>query len=297
MKILRTPEDRFEKLPDFDFNVHYTTIDDLQMAYIDEGEGETVLLLHGEPSWSFLYRRMIVKLKRSGYRVVVPDLIGFGRSDKPVEASAYTYENHVHWVLSFINQLELTNINLFCQDWGGLIGLRIAAFHQELFARIVASNTFLPTGDRPAPEAFLKWQQFAKYAEHFDIGKVIQMGTVTELTEEEIAAYNAPFPDESYKVGARVFPSIVPTEKDDPQAQINREAWQLLSGFSKPFLTAFGDSDPITAGAEKVIQKLVPGCKGFYHPIISGGGHFIQEDKPDMLATIIHNFIKNTPQG
>lgn len=297
MKILTTPEERFDNLPDFDFKPYFVTVDGLKMSYIDKGIGATILLLHGEPSWSFLYRRMIKKLVHAGYRVVCPDLIGFGRSEKPVDAEVYTYENHVSWIHSFIKELKLDQINLFCQDWGGLIGLRLVAFHPELFLRVMASNTFLPTGDHETPKAFFQWQKFAKESPDFVISKVIQMGTVEDLSAEVLAAYDAPFPAEEYKVAARVFPQIVPTQPDDPQAKVNKEAWHELMKFERPFLTAFGDSDPITGGGGKVFQKLVPGCQGLFHPTISGGGHFIQEDKPDVLSTILANFIKNTKVG
>ena len=271
------------------------TLGDLRMHYVDHGYGEqVVLMLHGEPSWSFLYRKMIKKVAKAGYRVIVPDLIGFGKSDKPTDVEIYTYQNHYNWVKDFVTALNLKDINLFCQDWGGLLGLRLVAFEPQLFARVIASNTFLPIG-QPAPtEAFLKWREFSKISEQFDIGRVIQMGAASELTNETVAAYNAPFPDESYKVGARVFPSIVPIEFDDPEAEINRQGWKELQAFDKPFLTAFSDSDPITKGGEKVMQKLIPGCKGMFHPTVSGGGHFIQEDKPDVLSSLITNLIKNT---
>ncbi len=295
MEILRTPEECFENLPDYDFKANYITVEDLRMYYVDHGYGEQiVLLLHGEPSWSFLYRKMINKIAKAGYRVIAPDLIGFGRSDKPTDPDIYTYQNHYNWVKDFVTALDLKDINLFCQDWGGLLGLRLVALEPQLFARVIASNTFLPIG-QPAPtEAFLKWREFSKRSEEFDIGRVIQMGAVSELAPETITAYNAPFPDESYKVGARVFPSIVPIDFDDPESEINRECWKQLQTFDKPFLTAFGDSDPITKGGEKVMQKLIPGCKGMFHPTVSGGGHFIQEDKPDLLSSLIVNLIKNT---
>ncbi|MEQ9300174.1 MAG: haloalkane dehalogenase [Cyclobacteriaceae bacterium] len=295
MEILQTPEECFENLADYDFKASYVTLGDLRMHYIDHGYGEeVVLLLHGEPSWSFLYRKMIKKIAQSGYRVIAPDLIGFGKSDKPTDPDIFTYQNHYNWVKDFVVALDLKEINLFCQDWGGLLGLRLVALEPQLFARVIASNTFLPIG-QPAPsDEFLKWREFSKTSEQFDIGKVIQMGSASELAPETIAAYNAPFPDESYKVGARVFPSIVPIDFDDPEAEINRECWKELQTFDKPFLTAFGDTDPITKGGEKVMQKLIPGCKGMFHPTVSSGGHFIQEDKPDLLSSLIVNLIKNT---
>lgn len=295
MEILRTPEERFENLPDYSFKPNFLTVGDLRMHYVDHGYGDkVVLMLHGEPSWSFLYRHMITKVAKAGYRVIAPDLIGFGKSDKPTDPSIYTYQNHYNWLKEFIETLGLKEINLFCQDWGGLLGLRLVAFEPQWFARVMASNTFLPIG-QPAPtEAFLKWRDFSRNSEQFDIGRVIQMGSASTLTEDVIAAYNAPFPDESYKVGARVFPSIVPIEFDDPEAEINRRGWEALRTFQKPFLTAFGDADPITRGGEKVMQKLIPGCQGIFHPTVNGGGHFIQEDKPDLMASLMINFIKAT---
>jgi haloalkane dehalogenase len=294
VEVLKTPESQFGNIEDFDFSPHFTTVDGYELAYIDKGIGPTVLLLHGEPSWSYLYRIIIKKLSKAGYRVISPDLIGFGRSDKPTDPSVYTYENHVKWIQLFIEKLGLDQINLFCQDWGGLIGLRLVAFESQRFSRVMASNTFLPNGQGTMPEAFLKWREYCKTVDVLDIGKIIQKGTVRTLTGGEIAAYNAPYPDESFKVGARIFPSLVPVEFDDPQAAINREAWKLLMKFEKPFLTAFGDSDPITKGGGVIMQKIIPGCKGLFHPTIAKGGHFIQEDKPEVIATILANFIKNT---
>jgi haloalkane dehalogenase len=232
---------------------------------------------------------MIPILVENGFRAIAPDLIGFGKSDKFVDADQYTYQKHLDWLNTFIDQLELVDITLFCQDWGGLLGLRLAAERPNLFTRIIAANTTLPTGEIPFPEAMLMWQGFAKNSPDFDIGQVINMGTATKLSPEVIAAYNAPFPSEEYKAGARIFPSLVPSEPDDPEAIKNREAWAKLSQWEKPFLTIFGDADPIMKGAEKYFQKLIPGTKGQAHQIITAG-HFIQEDQGELLAHAIIDF-------
>jgi haloalkane dehalogenase len=299
MKYLRTPETRFSDLPGYPFNPHYLSVDDfeggsLRMHYLDEGESDAqiVLLLHGEPSWSYLYRKMIPILVEAGYRAIAPDLIGFGRSDKPSKRSDYTYQRHVDWLRSAIMQLELKDITLVCQDWGGLIGLRLVAEHTALFARVVAANTMLPTGDHPAGEAFLSWRNYSQTTTRFGIGAIIQRSTTTELPPAVVAAYDAPFPDESFKEGARQFPMLVPTSPSDPAAPANRKAWESLRRYRKPFLTAFSDKDPVTAGVEAVLQKLIPGCLGQPHTTIRNGGHFLQEDQGEQLARVVVDFIK-----
>jgi haloalkane dehalogenase len=293
VEALRTPDDRFVNLPGFPFEPLYVEIAGMRMHYLDEGprEAAPVLLLHGEPSWCYLYRKMIPVLTAAGHRALAPDFFGFGRSDKPVNRSDYTYQSHVDWTTDFIEKLDLRDITLVCQDWGGLIGLRIAAEQPHRFARIVAANTFLPTGDQAPSEAFLRWQQFSQEAPQFDIGRIINGGTATDLPPEVIAAYDAPFPDDSYKAGARVFPTLVPTRPDDPASAPNREAWKVLQQWQKPLLTAFGDSDPITRGADRVLQNLIPGAKGQPHTTIAGAGHFIQEDKGEELAAVVNDFI------
>lgn len=297
IQALKTPKERFLNLPDYPFEPHYCTLTDgLEMHFVDEGPSTApvVLLLHGEPSWSFLYRKMIPIFVEQGYRVVAPDLIGFGKSDKPVEKSAYTYQTHIQWGTELIEQLNLSRITLFCQDWGGLIGLRIALEQAERFERIVAANTFLPAGQGKPADEFLQWRTFSQTVEHFPIGKVLDGATQSTLSEAVLAAYNAPFPDESYKAGARQFPSIVPLEADDPEAINNQSAWAKYMHWEKPFLTLFSDSDPITKGGEKVFQKLVPGAQGQKHQIIEGGGHFLQEDKGDEIAELVVEFMKAT---
>ena len=290
---LRTPDDRFVNLPGYPFEPHYVDVDGLRMHYVDEGprDAQPVLMLHGEPSWSYLYRKMIPVLTAAGLRAVAPDLIGFGRSDKPASQDDYSYASHVAWVTSFVEQADLRNITLVCQDWGGLIGLRIAAEHPERFARIVAANTFLPTGDDPPGAAFLRWQEFSQKAPQLPIGNIINGATTTELSPEIIAAYDAPFPDESYKAGARKFPLLVPTRPDDPASAANRKAWEVLGAWTKPFLCAFSDGDPVTRGGDRAFQSRVPGTKGQPHTTIAGGGHFLQEDKGEELARVVVDFI------
>lgn len=296
MTILRTPDDRFQNLPGYPFAPNYAAVGDgLRMHYVDEGPPEateTVLMMHGEPTWSYLYRKMIPIVVAAGYRVIAPDLIGFGKSDKIAEPEAYSFQSHIDWVTTFIKSLDLQNITLVCQDWGGLLGLRIAAENEARFARICAANTGLPTGDQAPSEAFLQWQAFSQTIPTFPVGLLVSGGCTNKLTPEIIAAYDAPFPDESYKTAARVFPRLVPTSPTDPAAPANRAAWQTLVQWQKPFLTCFSDGDPITAGGEKFLQKLIPGTRNQAHTIIVGGGHFLQEDKGEEWAELIVAFMK-----
>jgi len=250
--------------------------------------------MHGEPSWSFLYRKMIPIITTEGYRAIAPDLVGFGRSDKPSDRNDYTYNGHVEWMLAFLDGLNVEGINLVCQDWGGLIGLRLVADRPESFSRVVVANTGLPTGDIPLGEAFMAWRKFSQEIPEFNVGQIVQGGCKTTLPDEVIAAYNAPFPDETFKEGARIFPSLMPVTPDDPAAAANRKAWEVLSRFDRPFLTAFSDGDPITRGGEKVFQKLVPGTKGQPHVAIEGAGHFLQEDRGEELARVVVDFISNS---
>jgi haloalkane dehalogenase len=298
MECLRTDDGCFANLPDYNFAAHYLMVDDseggqLRVHYLDEGprDAEPILLLHGEPTWSFLYRKMIPILVQAGHRVIAPDLVGFGRSDKPSKRSDYTYQRHVDWMTSLVLQLKLTNIMLVCQDWGGLIGLRLAAEDTQRYRGIVAANTMLPTGDHEPGEAFKQWQTFSQDVELFPTGNLINSACVSTLSADVIAAYDAPFPQEKYKEGARQFPLLVPTTPDDPAAEKNRSAWKVLSQWQKPFLTAFSDSDPITAGGDKLMQKLIPGTKGQKHTTIVSAGHFLQEDKGEALAEIVVQFI------
>ncbi|MGY2083588.1 haloalkane dehalogenase [Blastococcus sp. SYSU DS0539] len=304
MDILRTPDERFTDLPDFPYEPRYVEVDDgeggrLRVAYLDEGpaDGETVLLLHGEPSWSFLYRRMIPVLTAAGLRVVAPDLVGFGRSDKPADRAAYTYARHVAWMRqALLDELDLRDVTFVGQDWGGLIGLRLVAEHPDRFARVVVANTGLPTGDQKMSDAFLAWQQFSQESPEFHIGRIVANGTVGGLSPEVVAAYDAPFPDDRYTAGARQFPALVPTSPEDPAAAANRAAWEVLSRWDKPFLTAFSDGDPITGGGDRVFQKLVPGARGMAHTTLPGGGHFLQEDVGPELARVVVDLVAATPR-
>ena len=292
-EVIRTPEERFENLKDYNFSSNYIDVEEgIRMHYLNEGsiEKPVVLLLHGEPTWSYLYRKMIPGLSNN-FRVIAPDLIGFGKSDKLVNREDYSYQKHIDWLSTFIKKLDLQNIILFCQDWGGLIGLRIIPEMQNRFSMVIASNTTLPTGNVPVSESFLQWIKFSQ-SSRFDIGKVIKMGTVQPLSEAVLSAYNAPFPSEEYKAGARVFPALVPTDSDDPESINNSKAWEKLKSWNKPFLTIFGDEDAIMKGAEKVFQKLIPGAKDQNHKIINAG-HFIQEDQGEELAKLIVEFYKS----
>ncbi|MGB0134325.1 haloalkane dehalogenase [Dokdonella sp.] len=299
MQVLRTPDTCFDNLPGYAFDPHYVELIDtagrptLRMHYIDEGprHAPPVLLLHGEPSWSYLYRKMIPVLVAAGHRVIVPDLIGFGRSDKPADVADYSFQGHVDWMSQFLDQLDLGGITLCCQDWGGLIGLRLVARHGDRFARVVAANTFLPTGDQDLGKAFQEWRDYARSVPVLPIGQIVARGCAKGLTDEEIAAYNAPFPEERFKAGARAFPLLVPSSPDDPAAEPNRLAWKALMQWDKPFLTAFSDQDPITRGADAILQKLIPGAKNPLHKTLSGGGHFLQEDVGLELATVVVDFI------
>lgn len=311
MQILRTPEDRFTDLPGYPFPPHYVDVPvdaagedpdgapgHLRVHYLDEGpvDGEVVLLLHGEPSWSYLYRTMVPVLTAAGLRCVAPDLIGFGRSDKPAGPGDYTYARHVAWMrAALFDALDLRRVTLVGQDWGSLVGLRLVGEHPDRFARVLIANGGLPTGDQPISEAFLAWQRFARESPTFPIGGIVDRGCVADLSPEVVAAYDAPFPDDTYTAGARAFPALVPTRPDDPAASANRAAWQTLSAFDRPFLTAFSDGDPITRGGDAVFRKLVPGAAGQPHTTITGAGHFLQEDKGEELADLVARFVAATP--
>jgi len=304
MEILRTPDERFADLDGWPWAPQYAEVPadstgaTLRMHYIDEGprDGQVVLLLHGEPSWGYLYRHMVTPLVEAGLRVVVPDLVGFGRSDKPADPTDYTYASHVEWMRALLfDALDLTDVTLFCQDWGGLIGLRLVGEHPDRFARVVAGNTFLPTGDRKPPEAFFAWQNFSQTVPEFPVGFILNGATGRELSPAEIAAYDAPYPDETYKAGARRFPMLVPTTPEDPAAAANRAAWETLAKWEKPFLCTFSDGDPITAGGDAIFQKLIPGASGQPHITVTGG-HFLQEDSGPELAAAIIALTQDSPQ-
>ncbi|WP_370400436.1 haloalkane dehalogenase [Sulfitobacter sp. JB4-11] len=301
MEFLRTPDDRFEVLPDFDFAPNYLNVDDgeggsLRLHYLDEGPSaaDPVLVMHGEPTWCYLYRHMIPIFTDAGHRVVAPDLIGFGRSDKPMAREDYTYQRHVDWMSDWLTQLDLRGITLVCQDWGGLIGLRLVAEMPERFARLVIANTALPTGDQPMGAAFKAWREYAETTPVFNAGRIVFGGTVSELTDAEVAAYNAPFPDDRYQAGARQFPALVPDRPDDPAAAPNRKAWEVLKSRSLPALTVFGAEDKVMAGIDQVFQKALPGAKGQPHKVLPGAGHFLQEDVGKALADAALAFMDNT---
>lgn len=294
MKLLRTPDERFKGLPGYPFKPHYAEVEGVRIHFVDEGHNdrETVLMLHGEPSWSYLYRKMIPIVVKSGYRIIAPDLVGFGKSDKPAEMSDYSYQRHVSWMTGLVKSLDLRNMTLVCQDWGGLIGLRIAAENEERFKRICVSNTGLPAGKGSPSEAFLAWREYSQKSPDFNIGEIVNRGCVNKLAPEVMAAYDAPFPNDSYKAGARIFPALVPISPDDPAVPANLKAWEVFSRWEKPFLTAFSDSDPITRGGDAYFQKTIPGAKGMKQTKIRSAGHFVQEDKGEEWARIIVEFIR-----
>ncbi|HVM08573.1 MAG TPA: haloalkane dehalogenase [Acidimicrobiales bacterium] len=304
MKVLRTPDERFASIPDWPYEPRYADVSgdetggvELRAHYIDEGPAGAapVLLMHGEPTWAYLYRKVIPVLLEAGHRVVAPDLIGLGRSDKPSEPGDYSYARHVEWMRRLLfEHLDLHDITFFGQDWGGLIGLRLVALDPERYARVCVANTGLPTGDRPLTDAFLAWQKFSKESPNFEIGRIVSGGCADGLSDDAIAAYDAPFPDESFKASARIFPSLVPTGTDDPAHRDNVAAWEVLSRFDKPFLTAFSDKDAVTAGGFRVFQKQVAGAQDQPHVTIEGGGHFLQEDRGEEVGRLLVDFIART---
>jgi haloalkane dehalogenase len=294
--VLRTPDAAFEGLPGFPFAPHYAVVaGDLRMHYVDEGpaDGEVVVLLHGEPTWSFLYRDMIPVLAGAGYRVIAPDLVGFGRSDKPEDRSAHSYARHVAWMSELLfERLTLDHVTLFAQDWGGLIGMRVVADHPDRFARVAIANTGLPTGDQPIGGAFMNWLAMSQGIPEFNAGAIVQSGTAAELPAEVVAAYNAPFPDERYKAGPRVMPALVPIDPDQAGAAENRAAWARLRTFDRPFLMLFSDQDPITRGWDARFLDAVPGARGQPHATVRGAGHFLQEDAAAELAARLIDFMR-----
>lgn len=295
MEILRTPEACFEGIDGFPWPPTYRHITDsegntLRMAGIETGpaDGPVVLLMHGEPTWSYLYRHMIPLFEQAGCRVICPDLVGFGRSDKPADPEDYTYARHVDWMRRWLDETGLDGITLVCQDWGGLVGLRLVAAQPERFARVVTANTGLPTGDHQPTEGFLKWRRYSQQVPDFNFSAIVDSGTQRELSEAERAAYDAPFPDDRFKACARRFPALVPIDPQDPEAGANRDAWAVLRRFDRPWLTAFSDQDPVTRGGEKPFQKLIPGAQGQAHVTMTGGGHFLQEDVgPELTRRVL----------
>jgi len=300
MRLLRTQEERFSDVPGFPYPPRYAEVPGadggpaLRVAYVADGpaDGPVVLLLHGEPSWSFLYRSMLPVLARAGLRAIAPDLPGFGRSDKPAEVTDHSYARHVEWMRAFaFDALGLRDVTLVGQDWGGLIGLRLVAEHPDRFAAVVAANTGLPTGDVDMPAVWWAFRRAVEGAPALDIARFVQSGCRRSLSAAERAAYDAPFPGEAYKSGPRAMPLLVPTRPDDPASEANRAAWQALARWDKPFLCAFSDGDPITAAMAPVLRATVPGAAGRDHPVIAGAGHFLQEDAGEQLAAEITRFL------
>ena len=300
MKLLRTPDERFESLPDFPFEPRYVELDGgIRVHHLDEGppDGHPVLLLHGEPTWSFLYRRVIPVLVAAGHRCVVPDLVGFGRSDKPALQEAHTYQQHVDWMSELVfGHLDLRGATFFGQDWGSLIGLRLVAAEPDRFAGVVIGNGGMPTGDRPPSEAFLAWQRFSQETPDFPVGAIVGGGCATKPSADVLAAYDAPFPDDEYKAGPRKMPLLVPTSPDDPAHDANVAAWEVLNAFDRPFLCAFSDKDAITKGGERQFIGRVAGAEGQPHTTIEGAGHFLQEDAGEQLGRVIADHIARYPR-
>jgi haloalkane dehalogenase len=298
MKVLRTPEDRFAGLPGFGYRPQYADVGGLRLGYVQAGppDGEPVLLLHGEPSWSFLYRKVMPVLAGAGYRAIAADLAGFGRSDKPADVADHSFARHVEWMRALaFDHLRLHGLTLVGQDWGGLIGLRLVAEHPDRFARVVAANTGLPTGDQPMPDVWLRFREVVRTAPALSVSRLVQSGCRARLAPEVLAAYDAPFPDPSYAAAVRAMPDLVPTTPDDPAAEANRAAWRRLSGWDKPFLVAFSDGDPITGAMAPALKRLIPGAAGIDHPVIAGAGHFLQEDAGERLGAVIAGFIQAHP--
>ncbi len=292
MTVLRTPLERFENLPDYPFQPSYVEVDGLRMHTVDEGPrlADPVLMLHGEPTWSYLYRHMIPVCVNAGHRVVAPDLIGFGKSDKLPNVSDYSYQKHMDWLLAFLDALELDNITLVCQDWGSLLGLRLAAENPERFKAIVVGNGMLPTGDEQVPKAFHIWRGFALYSPWFPIARIVNSGCFRTLSKDEMRAYDAPFPSRRYKAATRAFPRLVPVTPDNPASEANRRAWEQLRQWEKPFLTTFSNGDPITRGGDRFMRSRIPGAKGLKHKTLKGG-HFLQEDAGAAFAQAVNELL------
>ncbi|MBS2940326.1 haloalkane dehalogenase [Nocardioides sp. J2M5] len=299
MEVYRTPDHSFDHIPDFPWEPAYAEVADpdggtLRMAYVDTGpaDGPVALLLHGEPSWSYLYRHVIEVLTGRGIRCVAPDMVGFGRSDKPVRTEDYSFARLVEWTRELVfDHLDLRDVTLVGQDWGGLVGLRLVAEYQDRFARVVAANTGLPTGDFDMPEVWWQFRRAVETAPTLDVGRLVAAGCVRPMADEVRAAYDAPFPEERAKAGVRALPTLVPTRPDDPATDANRAAWEVLSASDLPFLVAFSDGDPVTGAMAPILRKLVPGTRGLDHPTIRGAGHFLQEDAGAELGRVVADFM------
>src|ERR1700733_12536424 len=295
MRCLRTPEDRFADLPGFPYPPQYADAGGVRLAGVGAGPpgGEPVLLLHGEPSWSFLYRTVIAALAEAGLHAIAVDLAGFGRSDKPADIGDHSYARHVEWIRALaFDRLDLRGVTLVGQDWGGLIGLRLAAEHPEGFDPIVAANPGLPTGDEPMPDVWLRFREVIRTAPALNVSRLVQSGCQTRLPPEVLAAYEAPFPDAAFMAAVRAMPNLVPTPPDDPASEANRAAWRRLAAWDKPFLVAFSDRDPITGAMGPILARTIPGAAGLEHPVIAGAGHFLQEDAGERLGTVIADFVR-----
>jgi haloalkane dehalogenase len=298
MNFVTTPESRFKNLPNYQFKANYLEVDGMKMHYVDEGHDEnneqqkTVLMLHGEPSWSYLYRHMIPVCVAAGHRVIAPDLIGFGKSDKPTDKNDYSFATHMDWMTAFIEELDLKSMILVCQDWGSIIGLRLAAENEQRFDAITVGNGMLPTGDEgKIPTVFKLWLAFAKHSPWFPIARIVDSGCFKTLSKDERRAYDAPFPNAKYKAGSRAFPRLVPIDPNNPASEANRAAWKVLEQWHKPFLTCFSNGDPITRGGDKFMQGKIPGAKGQPHVTLIGG-HFLQEDSGAEYALEVNKLIK-----
>jgi len=289
---LRTPDERFKRLPNYQFKENYIDIKGLRMHYVDEGDhtADPILMLHGEPTWSYLYRHMIPICAAAGHRVIAPDLIGFGKSDKPTSISDYSYQSHIDWLVSLIEQLDLRNITLVCQDWGSLLGLRLAAENSDHFKAIVVGNGMLPTGEENVPKAFKMWRAFALYSPWFPIARIVEYASFKSLSKDERRAYDAPFPSSKYKAGTRAFPALVPITADNPATAANKAAWEILEKWDKPFLTTFSNGDPIFRGGDKYLQIKIPGAENRPHKTLIGG-HFLQEDSGTEFAEAVNQLL------